>query len=105
MIFLFKGLILGLAVAAPIGPIGVLCIRRTIANGRTSGIISGLGTATADMFYGCIAAFGVNTISDFLLHIHSYLQIIGGIYLIYLGYHIFISLPAEKSSKAGVLID
>jgi len=100
MIFLFKGLILGLAVAAPIGPIGMLCIRRTLTNGRRSGIISGLGTATADMFYGCVAAFGVNTILNFLLHIHTYLQIAGGIYLIYLGYQIFISLPAEKSSEA-----
>lgn len=99
MFFLIKGIILGLAIAAPIGPIGVLCIRRTIANGRISGIVSGLGTATADAAYGCIAAFGITYIAEFLINIYEYLQIIGGMFLIYLGYEIFVSAPAKKAFK------
>ena len=54
-----RGLILGLSIAAPVGPIGVLCIRRTLAEGRASGFVSGLGAATADAVYGCVAAFGL----------------------------------------------
>ena len=61
---LLSGLIIGFSIAAPIGPIGVLCIRRTLAEGRLRGLVSGLGAATADAVYGCIAAFGLAFISD-----------------------------------------
>jgi len=54
-----EGIIIGLAIAAPVGPIGVLCIRRTLADGRASGFVSGLGAATADAVYGAVAAFGL----------------------------------------------
>lgn len=66
LLFFSKGLILGFSIAAPVGPIGVLCIRRTLTNGMSSGFISGLGTATADAVYGCIAAFGVTSVTAFL---------------------------------------
>lgn len=95
MSFLIKGLILGFSIAAPVGPIGVLCIRRTLSNGILSGLLSGLGTATADAVYGCIAAFGVTFISSFLLDNQFYLHLIGGLFLLYLGYSTFKSLPAE----------
>ena len=62
----FKGLILGLSIAAPVGPIGVLCIRRTLARGRAIGLVSGLGAATADAVYGCIAGFGLAFVTDLL---------------------------------------
>jgi threonine/homoserine/homoserine lactone efflux protein len=58
---ILRGFILGLAIAAPVGPIGVLCIRRTLAQGRAIGFVSGLGAATADVVYGCIAAFGLTS--------------------------------------------
>ena len=56
---LFQGLLLGFSIAAPVGPIGVLCIRRTLSNGGLSGFVSGLGAATADAIYGSIAALGL----------------------------------------------
>ena len=55
---LLQGLIMGFAIAAPVGPIGVLCIRRTLAHGRLAGLISGLGAASADAVYGAVAGFG-----------------------------------------------
>lgn len=60
---LLKGIILGLSIAAPVGPIGFLCIRRTLAQGRISGLLSGLGTATADAIYSTIAAFGLTIVT------------------------------------------
>lgn len=65
--FLLKGLILGFVIAAPVGPIGVLCIRRSLEDGPQVGLITGLGAATADVIYGCIAAFGLTAISTFLV--------------------------------------
>jgi threonine/homoserine/homoserine lactone efflux protein len=66
MIFFLKGLVLGFSIAAPVGPIGILCIRRTLQFGRLSGFFSGLGAATADCIYGIIAAFGLTLISNLL---------------------------------------
>ncbi len=62
MDFALKGFLIGFAIAAPVGPIGVLCIRRTLADGRAIGLITGLGAATADMFYGAVAAFGLTVV-------------------------------------------
>ncbi|HEY3424564.1 MAG TPA: LysE family transporter [Negativicutes bacterium] len=100
-LFIFiKGVLLGFSIAAPVGPIGVLCIRRTLTQGMLNGLISGLGAATADAFYGCIAAFGLTIISNFLLQQQLYLQIIGGVFLLYLGYTTFRSKPAAKARAA-----
>jgi threonine/homoserine/homoserine lactone efflux protein len=66
--FFLQGFIIGISIAAPVGPIGVLCIRRTLANGRTCGLVSGLGAATADAIYGGCAAFGLTIVSNFLLN-------------------------------------
>lgn len=63
--FLIKGVIIGFLIAAPVGPIGVLCIKRSFSKGALSGLLTGLGAATADAFYGAIAAFGLTMISDF----------------------------------------
>jgi threonine/homoserine/homoserine lactone efflux protein len=97
---LLKGIILGFSIAAPVGPIGVLCIRRTIAKGRLSGFISGLGAATADGIYGCVAAFGLTFISSFLVSQQFWLRLIGGGFLLYLGVKTFITLPAENAAEA-----
>lgn len=65
--FLIRGLAIGLAIAAPVGPIGVLCIRRTLADGRLAGLVTGLGAATADGVYGAVAAFGLMVVTDLLI--------------------------------------
>jgi len=95
-----KGLIIGFSIAAPVGPIGVLCIRRTLAEGRISGFVSGMGAATADALYGCIAGFGVTYVSSFLIGQQFSFRLIGALFLGYLGARIFFSKPAEAPSKA-----
>jgi threonine/homoserine/homoserine lactone efflux protein len=98
--FFFQGLIIGFSIAAPVGPIGVLCIRRTLAEGRASGFISGLGAATADAIYGCIAGFGLTFISSFLISQQLWFRVIGGTFLCYLGIKTLLARPAEKAASA-----
>jgi threonine/homoserine/homoserine lactone efflux protein len=96
--FLLRGLVIGLSIAAPVGPIGVLCIRRTLANGWRSGLVSGLGAATADALYGCIAGFGLAFISNFLVSQQAWLRLIGGVFLCYLGLKTLLAKPAEQAA-------
>jgi threonine/homoserine/homoserine lactone efflux protein len=93
--FLLKGMAVGAAIAAPVGPIGVLCIRRTLAEGRRNGFICGLGAASADATYGCVAGFGLTAISSWLIRGQFWLGLGGGIFLIYLGARTIWSLPPE----------
>lgn len=80
-----QGLLIGFAIAAPVGPIGLLCIRRSIIDGRLAGLFTGLGAATADTLYGLIAALGVSAVTSSLLrHAHS-IQFVGGLFLVLLG--------------------
>jgi threonine/homoserine/homoserine lactone efflux protein len=95
--FLFRGVIIGLSIAAPVGPIGILCIKRTLNSGRIVGLASGLGAATADAFYGFVAAFGLTFISSFLVNQRNWLQLVGGLFLCFLGVRTFISQPPENS--------
>ncbi len=99
--FLLKGIAIGFAIAAPVGPIGVLCIRRTLANGRLTGFFSGLGAATADMFYGAVAAFGLTAVQTVLVGGQFLLHLLGGIFLLYLGVRTFFTRPTE-STPTGV---
>lgn len=94
-----KGLLIGFIIAAPVGPIGVLCIRRSLIDGKWNGFVSGLGAATADAIYGSIAAFGLSVISNILIGQKLVLQIIGGLFLIYLGIRTFQSSPAKKPAN------
>jgi len=96
-----NGLIIGFSIAAPVGPIGVLCIRRTLGEGRISGFVSGIGAATADAMYGCIAGFGVTFISGFLIGQQFWLRLIGALFLSYLGVKAFFAKPAEAPAKAA----
>ena len=98
--FFFRGILIGFSIAAPVGPIGVLCIRRTLTNGRAAGLVSGLGAATADAFYGCVAGFGLTLISNFLVRQQWWLGLIGGLFLCYLGGKTLLSKPAEQAAKA-----
>ena len=82
--FLLKGFIIGFAIAAPVGPIGVLCIRRTLADGRLTGFVSGLGAATADLSYGAVAAFSLTFIQDGLVRWQFWLHLLGGFFLLFL---------------------
>jgi len=97
--FLVKGFVLGFSIAAPVGPIGLLCIRRTLSDGRLAGFVSGMGAATADAAYGCIAAFGLTAVSTFLLNYQFPIRIAGGGFLLYLGIKIFLSPAAEKPAS------
>jgi len=98
MIELFiRGLVFGLAIAAPVGPIGLLCIRRTITDGRLVGFISGLGAATADALYGSVAALGLQVLSALVFSLHTALQIVGGIALIWIGLTTMLARPVPVS--------
>jgi threonine/homoserine/homoserine lactone efflux protein len=98
---LLKGLLIGFSIAAPVGPIGMLCIRRTLAQGRATGLASGLGAASADAVYGCIAGFGLTFISGLLISQQSWLKLIGGAFLCYLGIRTLLAQPAERAAAAG----
>lgn len=96
--FFFRGLLIGLSIAAPVGPIGVLCIRRTLAQGQAAGLVSGLGAATADALYGFIAAFGLTFISGFLIDQQTWLRLAGGLFLLYLGCKTLLAKPAGPTA-------
>ena len=97
--YFIKGLIIGISVAAPVGPIGVLTIKRTLTEGRTSGFVTGMGAAMADTVYGIIAGCGLTAISSFLLTQAFWLKLIGGLFLLFLGVKFFRSKPPEKSAE------
>jgi threonine/homoserine/homoserine lactone efflux protein len=100
-VLFLRGLLIGFSIAAPVGPIGVLCIRRTLAQGRIYGLVSGLGAATADACYGSIAALGLTLISAFLIDQANWLRLIGGTYLCYLGIKTFRSKPAAQAADVA----
>jgi threonine/homoserine/homoserine lactone efflux protein len=91
-----KGFIIGFSIAAPVGPIGILCIQRTLARGNVQGLVTGLGAATADAIYGFIAAFGLTFISNFLVEQSIWFRLIGGLFLCYLGIKAFLSEPQNQ---------
>jgi threonine/homoserine/homoserine lactone efflux protein len=82
----FRGFILGFTIAAAVGPISLLVIRRTLAEGRVVGLASGLGVATADGTYGAIAAFGLGAITQVLVDARPILGLLGGIFLLWLAW-------------------
>ena len=99
--FFIRGLILGFSIAAPVGPIGVLCIRRTLARGRISGFISGLGAASADAIYGSVAALGLTFILDMLVSNQMLLGLVGGVFLCYLGIRTIFEKTAASDLPSG----
>ena len=99
---LVTGGILGFSIAAPVGPVGALTIRRTLAQGRLAGFLTGLGAATADSFYGAVAAFGLTLVTSFLVAQQSWLTLLGGLFLCYLGVMTFIAKPAPIEHVAPV---
>jgi len=98
-----KGLAIGLAIAAPVGPIGLLCIRRTLALGRLAGLTAGLGAAAADAVYGFIAAFGLTLVAAFLVEQRAWFALGGGVFLCYVGLAEWFARPPspEDAAKAA----
>lgn len=92
----WKGFFVGLMVTIPLGPIGVLCVQRTLNKGRVSGFVSGLGAAAADMIFAIIAGFGITYIISFIRSQQLYFQILGGLVIIFLGIHIFYTNPVRQ---------
>lgn len=99
LIFFLKGIAIGFIMAIPIGPIGIMCIRKTLTEGRLSGLIIGLGAATADLFYGCVAVFGLTVISDTLSDQRIWIRIVGGALLFFLGIKTFRTKPKDPKLK------
>ena len=97
--FYIRGLLIGLSIAASVGPMSILCIQRTLNRGQLYGLISGLGIATADGVYGSIAAFGLTLITNFLLNEQIWIRLIGGLFLMYLGIRTMLSQPSERAAK------
>lgn len=95
------GIIAGITLAAPVGPISLLCIHRTIANGRLHGIFSGLGVATADSFYAAVAFLGLTAVSGFIIGHQALFRLIAAVALILVGIRVFQSVPAEVSPADG----
>jgi len=94
----FRGFILGFTIAAAVGPISLLVIRRTLAQGQLYGLVSGLGVATADATYGAIAAFGLGAITDLLVNARQVLGLVGGLFLLWLAWRTIRSVPTEAAT-------
>ena len=102
--FIFlQSIFIGLTLAAPVGPIGVLTIRRTLAYGRWTGFVSGLGTATADAVYGFIGTLGITALSGLLIRNQSILAIGGGLFLCYLGVQTLRASPTTHAAQARTM--
>jgi len=101
-----KGLLFGFILAAAVGPMWVLCFRRTIASGPLVGLVSGMGIATADGIYGAIAAFGLTAVSGFLLGYSFWIGLAGAAFLIYLGIKALTAKPMNmqeaKPDRVGL---
>ncbi|MBS0418115.1 MAG: LysE family transporter [Proteobacteria bacterium] len=98
---LFKSLVLGLSIAAPVGPIGILCIRRSIVEGRAAGLVCGLGAATADAVYGALGGFALTSLSAWLVSGRVWMTAGGSAFLLYLGVKTFRSSAAPTPSAGS----
>jgi len=96
-----RGFALGLSIAAVVGPIGLLCIRRTLTTGFAVGFVSGLGAATADATYAAIASFGISALATILIDQRIWLRLIGGAFLVYLGVRTLRSQPAMRTADSA----
>jgi threonine/homoserine/homoserine lactone efflux protein len=99
--FFLKGIVVGVVIAVPVGPVGVMCVRRTILQGMLAGFVSGLGAATADAVFGVIAGFGLTAVSDWLIDYQQWLRVVGGCYLLYIGGSAFAAEPPRELDSEG----
>jgi len=99
LLFLLKGIVVGVVIAVPVGPVGILCLRRTIFEGRLSGLVSGLGAAGADALFAVVAAFGLTFVSGWLISYEDWLRGGGGVYLLYAGGAALFSKAHERMTE------
>jgi threonine/homoserine/homoserine lactone efflux protein len=97
----YRGLVLGLMIAMPVGPIGLLCIRRTIQRGLVIGFATGMGAACADTFFGALAAFSVAAIVEFLRHFNHPIRFLGGAFLLIVAWHTWRDPPRQPEKDAS----
>jgi threonine/homoserine/homoserine lactone efflux protein len=102
--FYARGFAIGFSIAAPVGPIGLLCFQRAMNKGMLHGFLSGLGAATADAMYGLVAAFGLTAVTTVLVGSALWLKLIGGLFLCYLGWNIWKATPATQAAQAAPVI-
>jgi threonine/homoserine/homoserine lactone efflux protein len=100
-----RGLAIGFGIAAAVGPISVLTIRRTLASGFVVGLASGLGVAAADASYGAIAAFGITAVTDVLVGARDVLGLVGGAFLVWLGVRTLVATPALEPATLDAAAD
>ena len=98
---LLRGALAGLAISAPVGPVNVLCISRTITKGRMAGLVSGFGAAVADTLYGAIAGFSISFIIAWLLEELFWLRLVGGALLIVIGIVYWFKKPKSLKESSG----
>ncbi|MBK8806150.1 MAG: LysE family transporter [Bacteroidales bacterium] len=98
-----QGILIGLIVSIPMGPIGVLCVHRTLTKGRAAGLVSGLGAATADTFFAIIAVFGLSFVTEFIEHKRFYLMFIGGIVLVAVGISMFLKNTIKQYKQKDLV--
>jgi threonine/homoserine/homoserine lactone efflux protein len=101
--FFWRGLAMGFSIAAVVGPIGLLCIHRTLHRGFWYGLVTGMGAATADALYGSVAAFGLTLVTSLLVSWQGWIHLLGGLFLIYLGIRTMLTGPSSHtaSTRAG----
>lgn len=97
--FVLRGIVVGISIAAPVGPISIICMQRTVSNGYLYGFASGLGNSLAITLYGALAAFGMTAITTFLVHQAGGIHLVGGLFLLYLGFKTVFSRPAAQASR------
>jgi threonine/homoserine/homoserine lactone efflux protein len=96
-----KAALIGLSIAAPVGPVGLLCIQRTIAHGPRIGFASGLGAATADATYGAIGAFGLATVTSYFVALTTPLAVFGALFLVWMGLKLLRAVPSASAANAS----
>ncbi|MGE5432975.1 MAG: LysE family translocator [Syntrophomonadaceae bacterium] len=99
--YFIKGFLIGLAMTISIGPLTIMCIRETLAQGQLRGLAVGLGASSGDLFYSSVAAFGITIISDFLIAERFWIHIIGGIILFFIGFKTFRAEPPDPKQQTN----
>jgi len=100
--YFLKGIVIGFSIAAPVGPIGILTIQRSLSHGPGAGLATGMGAATADAVYGCVAGFGLTLISKLLLDFQTWLLLAGGLFLCGLGLATLKQKPPQKKESEPI---
>ena len=93
---LWRGIAIGVIISAPMGPVGILCLQRTLEKGRRTGFYTGVGASISDLFYCLLTGFGLSFIEDFLTRNQNIIQLLGSVVLIIFGVYLFRSNPSRR---------